>query len=349
MIKIDSLSSDDVCHILQYNVYENLQKDIKIGLNIMKPLNPLYSVLACSLLPFLINAQTFNGGSLDDALNWTPNTLPTTGPGSVTVNGQFDTTVTNRNWTVNQTGGTMTASSTDPVDFDGGSWSIDGATASWDIGRLDFTNFTVNVTNGGTFRSNADAGNAFLNAGSSITIDSTSQFFGSNNLNENLRFGGGAINVDGGSATQFSIRGGTGTINLDGGTVNLRRNRGTINLNLLSSGTFSVGDNRTLVQADWSAGSTATVTLDDDEWAESRWGSGQLFFEGDNNSTLGGGGLTWAQVTTAGGLDGIHSFSYDSGTETLTLVAIPEPSSIALLGIAGLAFYVFRRRSTPAR
>jgi hypothetical protein len=86
------------------------------------------------------------------------------------------------------------------------------------------------------------------------------------------------------------------------------------------------------------------VTLDDDEWAEALWGAGDLSFAGENVTSLGGGGLTWTQVTTAGGLDGTHSFSYDSGTETLTLVAIPELSSIALLGLAGLAMYVVRRR-----
>lgn len=72
------------------------------------------------------------------------------------------------------------------------------------------------------------------------------------------------------------------------------------------------------------------------------WDGGFLLYNGFSNTTIGGSGATWTEVTTAGGLDGTYSFDYSG--QTLSLAVIPEPSSIALLGLAGLAVYMMRRR-----
>lgn len=296
-------------------------------------------IIGLIALPLVAHSQTiFSGGDLDTAGNWNNNLPDTVGnTGTVNTNGSFDTSITGRQWVVNQGGGTITAGASTTVDFDGGSWTLSGASSSWDIDMFDFSNFAVSIENGATFNQ-LSSGNSYLRTGSSFTIDSTSQFVGSNDANENFRLDGGVLSVNGGSMTEFSIRGGSGTFNLDGGTVDMLRNRGNLTLNLLSSGTFSVTDNRISVTQFWSAGSTASVTLDDDEWAEALWNAGDLHYDGQDNATLG----TWTAVTTAGGLGGGASFSYDSGTETLTV--IPEPSSLGLIGLAGMALYFLRRR-----
>lgn len=302
----------------------------------------LFLILAPILPVTAFSQTTFSGGDLDSIGNWN-NGLPNTigNDGSVSVNGQFDTAVTGRQWVVNQTGGTMTANPAEIVSFGGGSWTISGASSSWDIDMFDFTNFAVSVENGGTFNQDS-SGNSFLRSGSSITIDGTSQLVGSGSVNENFRFDGGILNVDGGSATDFAIRGGSGTINLDGGTVDMTRNRGIITLNLLSSGTFGIGDNRTDVIQNWSVGSTAQVTLAGSGspvgWAESDWNAGAIFYNGQDFSTLG----DWSSVSAPGGLGGGYSFDYSG--QTLS-IAVPEPSMAGLLvGLLGLAFSAGLRR-----
>jgi hypothetical protein len=300
-------------------------------------------------LPFIGMAQTFNGGGLDDGTNWSPNQTPPSFTGSIGVDGEFDTSVTGRTWTVTQSAGTITQDvNGTAVDFDGGSWTMSGGNLN--LGAYDFTNFALTLNSGATFNQQATSGqNSLIKAGSSITVSTGASYVGTGIVNDEVQFDGGVFTVDGGSSSGMSIRGNSGTFVLNGGSATFSRiNQFGATINLGSSGTLtSISDTRyNGWNMDWDVGSGATVEIEDADLAETMWNAGTLLYNSQNNSALGGGGLTWAQVTTAGGLDGTYGFNYDdSGTNgVLTLVAIPEPSSIALFGLAGLALYMMRRR-----
>jgi hypothetical protein len=306
---------------------------------------PILTSILIGSLPFAAMAQTFNGGDLDDGANWTGG-LPTSGTGTVNTDGSFDTTtpVTGRVWNVNQTGGTITQTvNTTAVDFDGGSWTQSGGNLN--LGRVNFSDFDLILDSGATFNQQNTNGESLFQTGSSITVNSGATFNGSGNGNDYIRDNSGTsiFTVNGGTVNNLSIRGNY-TVNLNSGTASFQRILGfTGTVNMGASGTFtSTSDTRTPIgwKMDWAVGSTATAATEDADWAETMWDGGFLFYNGFNNATIGGSGATWTEVTTAGGLDGTHSFDYTGQT----LSVIPEPSSIALLGLAGLAVYLVRRR-----
>jgi hypothetical protein len=76
-----------------------------------------------------------------------------------------------------------------------------------------------------------------------------------------------------------------------------------------------------------------------DSWAETEWNAGRLTYNGLGTGDLG----SWAAVTASGGLGGGANFSFDSGTNTLSLVSVPEPGSFALLTAAGVVLLARRR------
>ena len=88
-----------------------------------------------------------------------------------------------------------------------------------------------------------------------------------------------------------------------------------------------------------------TLTLTDlNDFAETFWNSGTLLFDGDSSSDL--GGLSWADATDSDiGLGGGYYWNYNSGTETLSLAAIPEPTGASLVGLALGGLALRRRRS----
>lgn len=225
------------------------------------------SILICSL-PFAAMAQTFNGGDLDDAANWTGG-LPTSGTGTVNVDGSFDTTtpVTGRVWNVNQTGGTITQTdNTTAVDFDGGSWTQSGGNLN--LGRVNFSDFDLTLDSGATFNQQNTNTESFFENGSSITVNSGATFNGSGNGNDYIRDNSGTsiFTVNGGTVNNLSMRGNY-TLNLNSGTAGFQRILGfTGTVNIGSSGTFtSTSDTRTPIgwTMDWAVGSTATAEIED--------------------------------------------------------------------------------------
>lgn len=295
------------------------------------------------VLPMLGFAQTFNGGNLDDPTNWTGG-LPTSGTGTVSTNGSFDTTtpITGRVWNVNQTGGTITQTvNTTAVGFDGGSWTQSGGQLN--LGIVNFSDFDLTLNSGAVFNQQDTNTQSLFENSSTITVNSGATFNGSGNPNDYFRDNSGtsSLIVNGGTVNGLNARG-SYDITLNSGILDFRRILGyTGTVNIGTSGTFtSTADTRVTVTMDWTVGSTAIAEIEDANWAETAWNAGQLLYDGFNNTNIGGSGATWSEVTAAGGLGGGASFDYTGQT----LSVIPEPSSIALLGIAGLVVYMFRRR-----
>lgn len=168
--------------------------------------------------------------------------------------------------------------------------------------------------------------------GANNTFDDTSWTL--NNSGTQFNHGGGRLRFRGAS-TEVTINGGSlaTTTQLDlnsAGTRITMLGGGSVSSNTLTGGGY----------VDWISSSTATMTVATEivggtEWAQTMYETGRLRYDGDDNTTL---GLSWTQVTSGG----TQIWDYNAGTDTLAL--IPEPSSIALIGIAGITLMIWRRR-----
>ena len=270
----------------------------------------LCSVVATMAAPSCFAAVLISSGNINDAANWDTGALPGAGEiGTVNIDASWPNTASA---TALGIGGDLV--------FGGGST----LTAETDIvgvnpNSVTFNNVTVNVGDDiFTGGSASGTGNFIFNAGS-IT-----------NVNDDFQANGnGLITVNGGDHTvgdRFGAQAGS-TLNFLGGEVL----SGEFNI---AGATVSLGGGATLEAATLDlSGSTFDIA--------SNWtGSLDVSNVADWQATLTGAGVTLDGVAIdAGNFD--DNFIV-SGT-TLTL-AVPEPSSTALLGLGGLALLARRTR-----
>jgi hypothetical protein len=267
------------------------------------------------------NAATeWNGGATDHigtAGNWNPTTLPTNSGNVGTINSDAgwdasaESTLTN--FYLDLRGGTLERSTFATAQkISGGVWNFNGGNY---LGR------TLSIDGGALVTLNSGHISATQNGGDDFRLDDGifTMTGGSLTASDELVFTtGGVGNFNGGTATFADVRFNGQTLNLGGS------NSGSITIttgNFISNGTIA-----------WSTGSLMSFTRTGiADWAETEWNAGRMTVDGDDFNVLG----DWSSVNGS-------VFSYTSGSQTLAL--IPEPSSIALLGLAGLAVVLFRSR-----
>ena len=265
---------------------------------------------------------------------------------------------------VQQNDGSVSESTTTNRRFTDGSWSMSGGTFTMDSnlelrgsqtftlsdgtvnlnsGRFDPAGTVVTITGG-----SLTANNMFTGGGSSqITISGGTHLFTvtPNASAVRLRGSGNELTISGGTVTLNSEFRTEGTFFMNGGdfsTTSFNVDAGSQwVMGGSTAGTIDAGEFRELtednVDLNWLSGSLIEMTVGEgdisgENWAQYLWNSDRMKFNGQTSTDL---GQNWSQVEGS-------IFTFDPGTETLAL--IPEPSSIALLGLAGLAVYFFRRR-----
>lgn len=270
----------------------------------------------------------YQGGPIESVGSWDnglPDTSGNVGTGAIT----DDLPATTDSFFIVQTGGTINSSNADRG-LTNGSWTVDDGT--WTIRDLDPGGTQDFIVNGGSIsaRSIDHTGDLVQINGGTVT------------LSRNLFNNGASVEINGGivdmTGSGFGFLNNTNDFVINGGTITITDYFG------FSGGssiyTFGMGSGGSVTadrfngagNLNWLTGSQMSLTITSaDEWAESAWNSGNLTYNGLGNTTIGGSGATWAQVTAAGGLDGTYSFSYDSLTESLSLSVVPEPSTAALL------------------
>lgn len=328
-------------------------------------------------LPSLVNTGTIPAGTLGisfnvNPLNWivvqdggalTAATFRQFNGGSWTMNGGLIQTSNNFQLvtTDNQTH-TFTLNS-GSIDVTGGWMDVvstpgtnRSATMNVDGGSIDVAAGNLRVNAGGTYNQTdgttyfeqgilTSSGASFLVSGGSVGMGT------SRSLTVNS---GGTATISGGTVTITQDIVGAGIVNLDGGTTSVGRdlNFTTLGLSLTLGGTApgtltavnwrGTAANR---DVDWLSGTLMEMTLTGAaNWAETEWTANRMFFDGDSASDL---LLTWAQVSNpaigfnAGG--GTY-FDWDSGTNTLALVTVPEPASLTAVSLVGLLILARVRR-----
>jgi hypothetical protein len=322
----------------------------------------MFAVVSMAVATALPAATTFNaspGSTLnDDGTNWSNNLPTSSNPGTVNVNSVWNTGSTLTGWHVNFTGGDLSTNSTGTRTFSGGVQTFNGGNLTG--GNRQF------ATSGGASTS-VNGGSSF--AAGLLTITSSTFEVNGGSVNITGVSGGtGTININGDSTgftlssgtvnapTAFGHNGQTGGLgnvwNLNGGTltagvlryrsVALMQLGGTTAGSATFSGWAETNHTQSNVRIDWLPNTLMTLTIGVADWAEDEWVAGRMFFNGDSSADL--GNLSWADATNSNiGLGGGYYFDWNSGTNTLAL-AIPEPSSSALLATGIIALAGFRRR-----
>lgn len=322
----------------------------------------LPAILTFGLLTTVSYAQTtYNGsGRIDQAGSW-DNGIPDTvgNPGTINSADGGNGSMRGGTYFITQNAGDL-INTFGGSNLSGGSWTLEDGTITTG-NDLSLESSNIFTQNGGTITTNDDI---LLTTSASYTMSGGSLSPGDDIVANNsiISISGGGMNADALTITanaSVTISGGTHTLtgnlgNLFGSQVgSMFLNGGsttaaslgfggsgtTLTVGGSASGSFAASSfagnsgNRSI---NWISGSLMTISLSGvDEWAETEWNAGRMSFDGNNNGVLG----DWSTVNDT-------IFNFDSGTESLSLVAIPEPSTWALAigALAGLLGFVRRHR-----
>jgi hypothetical protein len=348
----------------------------------MKNLLLLCTTAVAAVFASAASAQTtFNGTGTGAALdidlsgNWT-NGLPTSAlnPGTISTNSTVDASTGNFTYTgyyITLTGGTMTQFNlgNDPT-FSGGSFTVNGGTYGPTGTRgITFSNGNVATLTSGAIRTGSNGG-VTINSSSLAVNGGTLELQGSNrnialSNNSSLAVNGGTVTMVTSNATGYfgvnQLATGNNTINLNGGNTTANflafgNNASTPRLRLSLGGStegsftavnfLALSGNEVIGarRIDWMPDSlmTMTMTAAASTWAETEWAAGRMTYNGSGNGTFG----NWSTVTTTGFGDGNR---FNMSGNTLSIVAVPEPSTLALVGMAGAGFLVLGRMRKRGR
>ncbi len=312
-------------------------------------------------------ATIYDGaGPIDNSGNWN-NGIPSTvgNPGTVNFAGDAGNgSLRNGTYFITQSAGTL-YTSFGGIGLSAGNWVLDGGSVLAQNNDLTLSSSQTFTQNSGTVQAGAD--DFFVTSGASYVLNN-----GTLTVGDDASFTGGSITINGGTFTSdvfnsnvgsFTITGGTLNVNTLGNTSGSQDGGFTMNFNggaTTVTGSFGLfgdttpnavvfGGNQTgsLTAAglvgtvngtmDWLPGSLMAMTITGNTtWAETEWTADRMFFDGDSGSDL---GLTWADVINPSvgfNSGGGTYFDWDGGTNTLALVTVPEPASLAAVGLFGL-------------
>lgn len=268
----------------------------------------LLTAAAATTIGLSVSASTFNGGNILDAGNWSAGFPNGATVGTIDVNGTFN---------IGNNVGTWSATGSVVID----SGAVISASGDW--GHANLTQSTVNS---GTINASDDI---FSNS-SVMTFNAGS----SGNANDDFEANGSStININGGTHTAGDYFGAqnNSTVNLTGGNITAGRFRVAA-----TGGNWTLGGS-TVLTGDGDATDLQGVVAVSSGWSGS-W------------TITGLSGTDWQTEVTGGDytLDGnvvdgtIFANNFVVSNSGQTLSVIPEPSSLALLGLGGLL--MMRRR-----
>lgn len=212
--------------------------------------------------------------------------------------------------------------------FDTDNGNATGLPGSGDTATIAVDGTIVNTTtNFGTAIVNHTAGTLTSNASA---------------INLNFNGAGGTYNLQGGTLVLRGLQANNSTINLESGLVRLGTTTNTgIGFGVNNGGTLNIG---------------GSVVIESDRAITSPFDTGTFDFASDwtGSFTVDGfaeaGGFENLLQDFGASVDGVvvNETNFDTFFETsnngLTLTAVPEPSSAALLGLGGLALIMRRRK-----